>query len=189
MRRPGSRWGGAVERPSVFRPDISQVAADRAGVVRCRWSLALAVGRCCCCHRCCQLGAGRPGARGLAPCRGWPASGPGRLPPSTAGRVLNSRVSQYLTLRSRVGRVFCRPRMVSWGWNVGLFVWMVRIGPIMPEFSIWTRTKAYEGRSPSCREHVTWTVRQRYCLSRWRVIRNSPRGSVHGSKQACADGH
>ena len=25
MRRPGSRWDGAVERPSLFRPDVSQV--------------------------------------------------------------------------------------------------------------------------------------------------------------------
>jgi hypothetical protein len=32
MRRPGSRWSGAVERPSAFfRPGISQVGTDRAG--------------------------------------------------------------------------------------------------------------------------------------------------------------
>ena len=35
----------------LFRPDISQVGADRASVMR--WSLLVAVG-CCCCHRCCQ---------------------------------------------------------------------------------------------------------------------------------------
>ncbi len=43
----------------LFRPGISQVGADRASVTRCRRSLPLAVGRCCCCHRCCQLGADR----------------------------------------------------------------------------------------------------------------------------------
>jgi hypothetical protein len=37
-----------------LRPDISPVGVDRASVVRCRRSLLLAVGRCCCCHRCCQ---------------------------------------------------------------------------------------------------------------------------------------
>ena len=35
------------------------------------------LGDCCCC----QLGAGRPVASRPALCRGWPASGPGRLPP------------------------------------------------------------------------------------------------------------
>ena len=65
----------------LFRPDISQVATDRASVLRCRRSLPLADGRCCCCHRCCQLGVGRPVASRPAPCRGWPASGPGRLRP------------------------------------------------------------------------------------------------------------
>ena len=54
MRRPGSRWSGAVERPSAFRPGICQVGTDRASVVRCRRSLLVAVGRCCCCHRCCH---------------------------------------------------------------------------------------------------------------------------------------
>jgi hypothetical protein len=38
----------------LFRPDISPVATDRAGVMRCRRSLPLVVGRCCCCHRCCH---------------------------------------------------------------------------------------------------------------------------------------
>jgi len=38
----------------LFRPDISQVGADRASVMRCRWSLMLAGGRCRCCHCCCQ---------------------------------------------------------------------------------------------------------------------------------------
>jgi hypothetical protein len=86
----------------LFRPDISQVAADRASVVRCRRSLALAVGRCCCCHRCCQRGAGPPVASRPAPCRGWPASGPGRLLPGpwflsgvsieTPGSSVTSRV-------------------------------------------------------------------------------------------------
>jgi len=30
-------------------------ASDRAGVMRCRRSLLLAVGCCCCCHCCCPL--------------------------------------------------------------------------------------------------------------------------------------
>jgi hypothetical protein len=38
----------------LFRPDISPVGADRASVMRCGRLLALADGRCCCCHRCCQ---------------------------------------------------------------------------------------------------------------------------------------
>ena len=54
MRRPGSRWHGAVERPSTFRPDISPVGTDGARVMRCRRSLVLAAGCCCCCHRSCQ---------------------------------------------------------------------------------------------------------------------------------------
>jgi hypothetical protein len=60
---------------------MSPVATDRVSVLRCRRSLALAVGCCCCCHRCCQPAAGRPVASRPALCRGWPASGPGRLPP------------------------------------------------------------------------------------------------------------
>jgi hypothetical protein len=52
----GRVLGGAAlshDRP-FFRPDISRVGADRACVMRCRWSLLAAVGCCCCCHRCCQ---------------------------------------------------------------------------------------------------------------------------------------
>ena len=68
--------------------------------MRCRRSLALAVGRCCCCHRCCQPGAGPPVASRPARCRGWPASGLGRLRP---GPWFRSRVS---TENSRVKRDF-----------------------------------------------------------------------------------
>ena len=58
----------AADRP-FFRPGINRVGADCASVPRCRRSLPLAVGRCCCCHRCCQpqltlsprLCCGRPG--------------------------------------------------------------------------------------------------------------------------------
>jgi hypothetical protein len=59
--RPGSRWTGAVERPSVFRPDISQVGPDRADVIR--RSPSLASGRCCCC----QLRLGHPAASRSGP--------------------------------------------------------------------------------------------------------------------------
>jgi len=52
----------------LFRPDISPVGADRASVMRCRWSLLPAVGCCCCCHRCCQPRSGkRPAAPDPAP--------------------------------------------------------------------------------------------------------------------------
>ena len=44
----------------LFRPDITEVVTRYACVSCCRRSLPLAVGRCCCCHRCCQLSAGRP---------------------------------------------------------------------------------------------------------------------------------
>jgi len=40
----------AVDRP-LMRPGINRVGADCASVPRCRRSLPLAVGRCCCCHR------------------------------------------------------------------------------------------------------------------------------------------
>ena len=67
------RWSGAVLRDRPFpRPDMSQVAMQRASVPgRCR-PLTLAVGCCC------QL---RLEERMSPPYRGWPASGPGRLPP------------------------------------------------------------------------------------------------------------
>jgi len=45
--------------------------------MHCCRSLAVAVGCCCCC----QLSAGRPAASRPESCRGWPASGPGRLRP------------------------------------------------------------------------------------------------------------
>jgi hypothetical protein len=82
---PSSSPPGLLQRRDLdlplFRPDISPVAMDRASVMRCRRSLPLAVVRCCCCHRCCQLAADCPVASRPARCRGWPASGPGRLPP------------------------------------------------------------------------------------------------------------
>ncbi len=59
-----------TRRPSVFRPDISPVGANRARVMRCWRSLVLAAGCCCCCHRCCQLPVGLVTARtveGMAP--------------------------------------------------------------------------------------------------------------------------
>ena len=47
------------DRP-FFRPGISPVGADRAGVTRCHRALPLVVVRCCCCHRCCQPAVDRP---------------------------------------------------------------------------------------------------------------------------------
>jgi len=76
-------WSGAGSngRPSAFRPDISQVAADRASVLGCRRSLLLAVGRC----RCCQM------------------SWPGRSAPVAGG------LQGYgLALRVRVWGRYCR---------------------------------------------------------------------------------
>jgi hypothetical protein len=60
-----------------FRADICPVGTDRASVTRCRWSLLVAVGRCGCCHRCCQLASGpqnvcgpaTPGAPGQVACQ------------------------------------------------------------------------------------------------------------------------
>ena len=54
MRRPGSQWDGAVERPSAFQAWHIPVGANRTKVMRCRRLLIAAVGWCCCCHRCCQ---------------------------------------------------------------------------------------------------------------------------------------
>ena len=43
-------------RPSAFQARHIPSWRDPASVMRCRRSLPLAVGRCCCCHRCCQPG-------------------------------------------------------------------------------------------------------------------------------------
>ena len=50
MRRPGSGGAALSHDLPLFRPDICQVGTDRASVMRCRRSLLVAVGRCCCCH-------------------------------------------------------------------------------------------------------------------------------------------
>jgi hypothetical protein len=78
----GSSRGGTalfLARP-FFRPDISQLGADLGSVMRYCWSLLSAVGRCCCCHRCCHAAvAGR-----TATCRFRPrtdASAPGTFSP------------------------------------------------------------------------------------------------------------
>ena len=49
-----SRRHGADPDRLFFRPDICPVGTDRVSVMRCRWSLLVVVGRCYCCHRCCQ---------------------------------------------------------------------------------------------------------------------------------------
>jgi hypothetical protein len=54
----------------LFGPDICPVGTDRARVMRCRRSLLVAVGRCCCCHRCCHP----------RQVRAWPPSPPVRGP-------------------------------------------------------------------------------------------------------------
>ena len=60
VRRLGYSLGYSREAAALildrllFRPDISQVHVDRAGVMRCRRSLLLTGGCCRYCHRCCQ---------------------------------------------------------------------------------------------------------------------------------------
>ena len=44
-----------ADRPSAFQAGPIPVAVNRASVLRWRRSPLLAVGRCCCYHRCCQL--------------------------------------------------------------------------------------------------------------------------------------
>ena len=47
---------GGVEPPTFRFSGVAYVkfVAGRAGVMHCRRPLLRAVGRCCCCHRCCQ---------------------------------------------------------------------------------------------------------------------------------------
>ncbi len=73
----------ADPRPSAFQPGHipSCYRSCECSALSPVATLSSADGRCCCCHRCCQLGVGRPVASRPAPCRGWPASGPGRLRP------------------------------------------------------------------------------------------------------------
>ena len=68
--RPSAFQPGHI--PSCYRSCECSALSPVAAACRCR---------CCCCHRCCQLGVGRPVASRPAPCRGWLASGPGRLRP------------------------------------------------------------------------------------------------------------
>ena len=61
----GSSHGGSALTLDrlLFRPDISQVGADRGSVMRCRWPLLRAIGRRYCCHCCCQPRSVREGDR------------------------------------------------------------------------------------------------------------------------------
>ena len=59
-------------------PLSGRTYCELLGIVR---VLCAVAGRCCCCHRCCQLSSGCPAASRPARCRGWPAAGPGRLLP------------------------------------------------------------------------------------------------------------
>ena len=65
---------------ALFRPDISQVGADRASVMRCGRSLMSAFGCCCCCHRCCQPRSGRRPAAPDPACWSVPRRAP--FPPA-----------------------------------------------------------------------------------------------------------
>ena len=76
VRLPG--FGPSRDR-LLFRPDISQVGADRASVMRCHRSLLVAVGCCCCYHCCCQPLVLHPGlapmrVETLGPTMGFPRS-------------------------------------------------------------------------------------------------------------------
>jgi hypothetical protein len=54
MRRPGSRWSGAVERPSASGVTQPQLVTMGASVWCCDTQPRDAVGGGCCCRRCCQ---------------------------------------------------------------------------------------------------------------------------------------
>ena len=102
VRRPGSRWGGAVERLSAFqaghfpswRRSCERYALSPVAVA-CNWSLLLLSP---------LLSTRRKLSVPIGPaaCRGWPASGPGRLRPvpwfltgvsaETPGSSMTSRV-------------------------------------------------------------------------------------------------
>ena len=53
--RPGRGTGLGYRRRGRRRPGQPGRPADRTRVMGCRRSRPLAAGRCCCCHRCCQL--------------------------------------------------------------------------------------------------------------------------------------
>jgi hypothetical protein len=101
MRRPGSRWDGVVERPSVFQAghipswqESYESYALSPIVVACRWSLPLLSTR-----RKLSI------AIGPAACRGWPASGPGRRWP---GPWFLAGVSAEAPGSSMTSRTFTR---------------------------------------------------------------------------------
>ena len=95
---PGNRAARRGSDLLLFRPDISPVGTDRASVMRCRRSLALAVGCCCSCHRCCQLS--QVGAFGCG--RGEPGQ-PQRRQPIESGSALDTPYLEY-KCRRRVKR-------------------------------------------------------------------------------------
>src|SRR6266566_4254236 len=86
--------GGATSNNHpFFRPDISRVGADRASVMRCRWSLLLASGCCCCCQPLVLFPISERGLPGVvtAPCPPQaPAPNPTAAEPD--GRRVLSRV-------------------------------------------------------------------------------------------------
>ena len=97
-----ARPAGRTADRLLFRPDISQVGADRASVMGCRRSLRVAVGRCCCFHRCCH------------PCWAWPRP---RLATSPSGRGPSARPSPSSDT------IFCHTDRESTGSVEGLILW------------------------------------------------------------------
>jgi hypothetical protein len=94
---------GATDPDRPLRPGITQVVT-RCTCVSCyRRSLLFAVGRCCCCHRCCQLSQDRP-----------VASRPGPQGHRPEERKRRGRATHYERVLVRCSRVQTPRQLSAW---------------------------------------------------------------------------